>query len=239
MSTCDHEYCFGNKQPVSELSPRQKVILDGLKAAGALTTVFESGARMRNDETFPAREYMIGHAMRELINRLPDYYSSDDHPPETDVPNRKHRCSNAIQSLSENWRVDVRPSISLLTEKIGEGTPGEETIPIPAKIGKVVDAMVAYEDSVPGYRKRRFVRFLATLQDNKFAIGLDEVADSFLRIDGDKHAHVPAPDKPRIAAETLAVWDSFEELLYAIFGPRHEIYRRIAKDVDRLNEYDG
>jgi hypothetical protein len=230
---------LGAAQPVSELSARQKVILDGLKSAGALTTVFESGARMRNDETFPAREYMIGHAMRELINRLPDYYSSDDHPPETNVPNRKHRCSNAIQSLSDNWRVDVQPSISPLAEQIGEGTPGGETIPIPANIAKVIDAMVAYEDSVPEYRKRRFVRFLAILQDNKFAIGLDEVAGVFLRIDGDKHAHVPAPDKPRIAAETLALWDSFEELLYSIIGPRHEIYRRITSDVDRLNEYDG
>jgi len=212
------------------------MILEALRSTRPLCDLFESGARMRNDDTFPARQYMIGHAMRELINRLPDYYPDDDRVPHADAPDRRYKASDAIRMLAAKWRTDVRPSIEQLAPANAENVEPNASIGVAAEIVRTIDAIVAYEDSVPSYRRTRFVRFLAVLHDGPYPFGFDDVANGFLDIDGARHAHVPRPDGLHPEEATIAQWDAFEEMLFGVIGPRHEVYADIDRRVEQLNQ---
>lgn len=55
-------------------------ILEWLEAnAPALAPVYDGAVRMILEPEFPGRVHFIAHAMREIMNRLPDAFTDDDH----------------------------------------------------------------------------------------------------------------------------------------------------------------
>lgn len=61
--------------PQLRLNRKQERILLALRNdVPEIAKMYEAGLRLVAEESFPARVYLLGHAMREVINRLPDHY---------------------------------------------------------------------------------------------------------------------------------------------------------------------
>ncbi len=219
---------------MADLTDRQRKLIEALHGAGELSKVFEAGALLRNCDGFPARAYMIAHAAREMINRLPDYYNAAGEDTEPGEPS--DRTTKIIGQHQEAWRVSVRPLISEMSDEAIEAAPA---VAIPRPLVTALDAVFIYEASVPGKRRRRLGRFLATLQPNSYIAGIDEVAEAFVKIPAEDNAHVPGPGGSHNESDTIDLWDWFEELLFRVLGPRHEVYVAIQRELDELNQYDG
>lgn len=62
-------------------------ILEWLEAnAPALVPVYDGAVRMILEPEFPGRVHFIAHAMREIMNRLPDAFTDDDHTGRVEYP---------------------------------------------------------------------------------------------------------------------------------------------------------
>lgn len=209
------------------LSERQSAIVVLLKTtAPEIGNVFEAGALLRNDQTFPARKYFVSHAAREIVNRLPDYYMGG-----TDVSERKNKPT-ALKELAPIWSAEVKP-----LEAFGATSPSAEhaAITISFELANKLDDLIQHEVKVAEYNRLRFANFLSRVQ-GIIPEQLIEIAGGFISIDSYASVHVPEPQEVSDEKAAVQAWDQLEERLFSLFGPRHKIYAEILTFAEDLNK---
>lgn len=211
---------------------RQTEILQFLEqGAVEIAKVFKAGCILRNDESFPARAYFVAHAVREIINKLPEYYRAETS--ESASSSMKPKRPTQLRQLADDW---FSATSSYLSPSAPAGAPTAEPplVAIPMYLATKLHALVTYEVGVKDARRRRFAAFLGQVR------GVDPAemmvtADSFIDIDASGRAHMPSPEDLWDERKALDLWDQLEERLYAVIGKRHEIYADINSAVEELN----
>lgn len=213
------------------LTEQQHRIIGALQPAGEIARVFQAGAQIRNSKTFPARGYFLGHAMREILNRLPDYYEGAASTVDVTEEIRKP-SSQQINALWTSWSEAVGGQFAT-----SEGTPvpiATDDLSIPFSIASEINSYLLTQVSVSRSRRERLTTFLAIFQ-NTDRVFMADIADGLMRLEPDRLAHVPKPGGLRDEAESIEKWDHFERILLGLRGARHERYPEIIKEVDEWN----
>jgi len=131
------------------LSDRQLRIRSCLREdAPVIAEIYEAGLRVVQSTDFPGKVYVLGHAIREIRNRLPDHmgYSSAE------------RISyEGVEEVRGDWAVSVRPRL----ETTAPDLAGPD-IPIPVRVVRRLDEFFKEHEGVKISREEVFVRFLAS-----------------------------------------------------------------------------
>lgn len=210
------------------LSAKQERVLVTLRReVPEIATMYEAGLRLIADEAFPARVYLVGHAMREIMNRLPDHYDI----PQPD-PVQYH---DVIARISPRWKNSVRPTL----DSVASGpTTRLPEYPVPAEVAFQLDDLIRRHDESVGRRRDAHVRLLAS-RDVPGAVPAypEPVIRQWFEIRGVEFAHMrDGRTPPPSVDECLSSWAKMEEILHAILAPKHESF----KDIDDvLKEANG
>ena len=213
------------------LTEAQIRIIESLQPAGEIAKIFEAGARIRNEASFPARGYFLGHAMREMLNKLPDYYEGAASAADAQEEPERFNAEQ-INALSISWSETVGGHIEPSEDA---PAPAETTeIAIPFSLALEINAYLLAEARVDKSRRERLTSFLAGFQKTDPAFMAD-IAKGLMRLEPDKLAHLPMPEKLRDETEAIDKWDQFERILLGMCGPRHQRYAEISQEVVQWN----
>jgi hypothetical protein len=207
--------------PKSELrlSTKQERILATLRGdVPEIARMYEAGLRLIADDSFPARVYLVGHAMREIMNRLPDHY---DIPMPSQVP-----YHNVIAGVSSKWKASVRPAIEVAASAPMAQLP---VYSVPAEIVVELDRLIREHDESAGMKRDARIRLLASHDVPGAAPAYPEpVIKQWSESRGVEFAHMRAARaSPPSFPECLSEWTKMEEMLHAILAPRHESFKEI------------
>ena len=217
------------ERSLPQFTEAQLRIIESLEPAGEIARVFEAGARIRNEPSFPARGYFLGHAMREILNKLPDYYEGGVDT-QDDLTAQVSYSAEQTEALWVNWSeavdVHLQPSAEITA-------PVSTDIVITRALALEINAFLRSRVA-GGKAKQRLIAFLAKFQKTDPAFMVD-IAEGLLRLEAHGLAHVPKPEKVRDEAEVIEKWDHFEGILLGLCGERHRRYAEIATELDEWN----
>lgn len=117
-------------------TPQRLELLDGFKRKAAhLASLYEAGVTLFHDPAFPARYYLVAHAVREIGNRLPDAVG-------VQVENTRIDA-NRLNSVVAIWRRDGLPN-DFATPIVAARAPTDpaEGIWLPKRTGEAVVELV-------------------------------------------------------------------------------------------------
>jgi hypothetical protein len=144
----------------------RRQILDWMKRnAPSLAELYDGAVRMLYDHSFPGRSRFIGHAVREIRNRLPDAFSG---------PTRSERLdyTKRVDSISSAWSTAGlrQPLIPSEAEISSSSVTGDscDHVDIPANVHRLIDDLIADHMKVPETRADAASRFFeACAPENK------------------------------------------------------------------------
>lgn len=120
------------------MDANRRRILEWLKAkAPALAPVYDGAVRMILEPEFPGRVHFIAHAMREIMNRLPDIYAEDG---ESSGYTNYPKLANAI---ADHWS----PSIS-----------DSDQVMISIKCADAIQDLVKRHQAIPNKTRAKAIR---------------------------------------------------------------------------------
>ncbi len=135
----------------------RKEILDWLKRnAQSLAELYEGAVLILYQHSLPGRTRFIGHAVREIRNRLPDVFAGPTRVPRLDYRKR-------VGAISTVWtnaglRKPTAPSEEELRSPAAAATIGVP-IMIPADIHALINDLISEHQSVPETRAEAASRF--------------------------------------------------------------------------------
>lgn len=205
------------------LSPRQKQILAALQPAPTMAALYEAAAWMSNSPGFPARQYFIGHAMREILSWLPHVLDSVPRPVPISYP-------RAIDRFAQSWKLGVRP----LLQRLADDTPrAASPVSIEPSLAQHVDVLVEEHDQIPSNRAQYFTDWLALRYPPHLLLTIERTVRSLVDLPGAELAHVRALATPEEPA--LRAWEEFENLIFNIIVPAHLVTAAMDEDLAEFN----
>lgn len=214
-------------KPELRLTEKQQRIMIALsKEAPEIAKLYEGGLRIIDQEESPGRVYLLGHALREIRNRVPDHF---DIPTPARVP-----YSDFFVRISPHWKTAVRPRLETTAEELTTQPP---LIAIPIEVAMELDELVRRHDESVGIKRDRHINFLASRDvPGAPATYPEPVVKQWINIPGEKFAHMRAGNtEPPIFEECLKYWHIMEDILHAILAPMHESIREIDEILKEAN----
>lgn len=195
-----------------------------LRARGihVLADLHRAGVLMIEDHAFPARLWLIGHALREIRNRAPELLG---YPKVDDVP-----YSGVIDGIKILWMEEVR---SQLVTDDGSGLP-KDPIELRRNLAEQIDGLVAKHIERAEARQQVQRAFFSADASGK---AVDELVDEWTGIKAHKYAHVPVEeiDAGQWLEECIRLWCTMEVRLNARLASEQEAYDRIDKELEEAN----
>ena len=120
------------------------------KSAAQLAPVYLGGLRMAMDRSFPGRVHFVGHAIREIGNRLPEAIAGTIEGPNTEY-------ARLARSVESQWVDAGLPSDGspLPAERGKVAAPSEEKHTIPGALLRAVSELVVGHQAASSRNKQR------------------------------------------------------------------------------------
>jgi hypothetical protein len=188
---------------------RRAAILEGLRDVPHLPSLFAAAIGLRHQDGNPARRYILGVAIREIRNKLPDLLD----------PVEQFQRSNPsaiLLTLLRNWIDNVRPQLSDLG--LPGATDGAAMINLPLPLASELDRAFQDVESVRTRQIDRLVRWMKNRGTPGSDADLTLSAAGLLKPNADEYVHVPVGPEAPAEDAILADWDQFEVVLFSIVG---------------------
>ena len=215
----------------AERNARREAIIRGLVFAPELMRVFQGGARIRDDDSFPGRKYLVAHAARELRNKLFEYVAAFGK--QTIARSSKVDRARVLPEIAPRWVADISPE---LTTFANSNVVAEiATVTVSVHVLQYMDPLMRHEAEVPRKALDRQLLGLRPLEIYVTPEALRNIVNRWLDMPLHKHAHVPSPGETTIEAEALALWDEVENHLFDLVGSAAWAYVTLANEIEEFN----
>jgi hypothetical protein len=147
----------------------------------SVAELYLAGLRLVGDDTFPGRAPLIGHVVRELLNRIPSAFVSKD-------PSERPRVEyhDRIKPLYGPWE-PVAESIRNSATTF-EASP---SIAVPRTIAVILDELIDDDKAVEGKIKRTFLRMCIAVNNESIRwSGNEALAKQWKDLDSHDIAHL-------------------------------------------------
>ena len=181
-------------------------ILEWLEAkAPALAPVYDGAVRMILEPEFPGRVHFIAHAMREIMNRLPDVYTDDDHTGQI-----KYRA--LVDDIAACWQEGRLPTYQC----------------------RIVVETLLRQHKVPSTKNRERAEQLFKATVSEVPSDYTNLADKWMkaRRGGEEKAHVGDPEVPTSEGSLLEHFNDLETLLKTLSARSYEDMDRLDEILD-------
>lgn len=213
-------------------STRQQKIIDGLAFAEELVELFKAGCRLRSDRVFPAVSHLLGHAVREIRNRLSDHIGALRPLPLDAGPRRVDR-SQILRPVAPRWVEFISPLLAV--DESREPSAQLAHVLVPRAELLQLDRLLTYEASVPNTVRARLEHDLEPLLAHISRARLNELVSSLLALEAHTAAHASGSRDRRDPAVAEQLWDDFEALLFELVGSSVWSYAALDAQIDVLN----
>lgn len=180
-------------------------ILEWLKAnAPALALVYDGAVRMILEPEFPGRVHFIAHAMREIMNRLPDVYTDDN----TD----RTEYRKLVDDIAACWKEGRLPTY---------------------RCRAVVETLLR-QHKVPRIKNRERAEQLFKATVSEVPSDYTNLAVKWMkaRRGGEEKAHVGDPEEPTSEGSLLEHFNDLETLLKTLSARSYEDMDRLDEILD-------
>ena len=184
-------------------------ILEWLEVkAPTLAPVYDGAVRMILEPEFPGRVNFIAHAMREIMNRLPDIFAEDE---ESSGHTDYHKLTNAI---ADHW---------------SPPTSSSDQVTISIRCADAIQDLVQRHQTIPGKTRAKAIRLFKKSISNEPPIYTIELWESTRKWAASK-AHVGITNHELEDNELITKYfDNLDTLLRAILNRSYE-------NMDELDE---
>lgn len=176
--------------------------------APALAPVYDGAVRMTQEPGFPGRVHFVAHAIREIMNRLPDIFAEDGEPSGyTNYP----KLANAI---ADHW---------------SPPTSGSDQVMISIRCADAIQDLIQRHQTIPGKTRAKAIRLFKKSIGNEPPIYTIELWESTRKWAASK-AHVGITNHELEDNELITKhFDNLDTLLRAILNRSYE-------NMDELDE---
>lgn len=186
-------------------------------AAPALSGVFVGAALLVGHSSWPARAHLVAHALRELVNRLPEAVSG--------VVDVRVQEDQQLERLCSLWEQHGLPSTMPIKE-----TPGLTSgLTLPREVISAVADVVSGRRSGAENQRAKAARLLTIMAAGSAPAAYSVDTWVALGRDLQRWAHVSAewPPSPTAAAREQAVRQRFAEVEAALLALARRTHRRM------------
>jgi hypothetical protein len=203
---------------VPEWPPRRRELLKWFQTeARSLAPAYEAAVRLVNMPSFPAREHLVGHVVRDIYDKLPEIMHGEY---------RRKPYGGAIRSFVDRVESEWKTTDVLSTASSGpEAAPTQtaDRIEIPWKAVQAVESLLHQHRHLN--RQESPSEILARTLCARYAeAGLERPARLMKHFKDERQwflgrAHVPNDERKRRGDEGLEErFESFEDALYSLVG---------------------
>ena len=175
--------------------------------APSLSGAYEGAIRMLDDPEFPGRIHFIGHAIRDITNRLAFVLN-------TQLQGRRVQYEDRMDAIAEEW-----PGLALLD---ADGDGANDHVPMPVAVARRIDSLVN------DHRNRReqpsnfdlLFQHLASENPNRGPVNV-RIVQEFKRVHNwfMDRTHLPRTEGQIVPEDELRQqFQRFEAMLYAFVG---------------------
>ena len=204
-------------------SHRRRQLLAWFDArAPSLAGPYAGAVRMIEDVSFPGRLHFIGHAIRDILNRLPDVLDPQ-------LRQRRVEYANECDEISKHWR-SLGP--------FDKATPPPDTVTIGFSTAKAIDSLISQHrhsrerppkaelllrhlmrnEPSKGDVNRRLVE--ALIRTQKWFVG---------------HTHLDAKPRDFVEEELQAKFRGLESMLFSLVGDFFTTIEELDGVLDKAN----
>jgi hypothetical protein len=198
----------------------------GLAFTAKLSALYKAGIRLRDDDSFEARAFLLAHAGRELRNRILEYiagYAGRVVQP-VDGP-------QVTQKIGKHWTQVVTPRIQSFADASGT-TPDVE---VPVTLALDLDPVMRHQADAEGQQFRRGMINSESLHPYIGYERASTIIRAMTRLKLHKYAHAQAKDINYPEAEAIDLWDRLEEYLFDLVGSAAWGFSIVDQTIEDLN----
>jgi len=207
--------------------PRQERIALALsEVSDELAALYRSGLWILANEAMPARVYHLGHAIREIQNRLPNHLGIPGKP--------LVEYSTTLNAIQRPWEIQVRPL--LVMAAVNPGPDDAVSVALPRDLAVRIDHLVREHESSATTRREMYKQMLAS-RDVPGRAGIpDKVVAAWMQMRPNRFVHVgEAPGATPSWADCQKLWSHLEDLLHALLAPQPAAMDEIDELLDEAN----
>jgi hypothetical protein len=182
-----------------------------------LGAVYEGALRIISDENFPGRVHFAWHAVREIVNRLPDTFAEEIIRKRTEYP-------DLSEEICQRWKEDGWPEDGQfpMTEDNEAPSEGPRRFEISETLLVATGALVTGHRAVEERMRDKALRMFESISIGEVP---DYAVSTWVKAGraAVKLAHVPAKPLDVKHSDSLASdFARFEDILIALANPSYE-----------------